>query len=138
MKTINLKEFYPEIYTANTFCKIPEEVLEELLSFRRKENAAKRKLYRYKAYYSLDRNDGIEHDALIFPETPEEIYEKKEDFTRLYNAVKILTKKQRRRLYARTILDMSYAEIAKHENVSESSVRCSVCSARAFLKKFMN
>ena len=35
-ETINLKEFYPEIYTANTFCEIPEEVLEELLSFRRK------------------------------------------------------------------------------------------------------
>ena len=63
MKTINLKEFYPEIYTADTFCEIPEEVLEELLSFRRKENAAKRKVYRNKAYYSLDRNDGVEHGS---------------------------------------------------------------------------
>ena len=138
MKTINLKEFYPEIYTTNTFCEIPEEVLEELLSFRRKENAAKRKIYRYKAYYSLDRNDGVEHEALVFPETPEEIYERKEDLAKLCNAVEMLTKKQRRRLYARTILEMTYADIAKHENVSESSIRCSVCSARAFLKNFMN
>ncbi|MBR4079304.1 MAG: sigma-70 family RNA polymerase sigma factor [Christensenellaceae bacterium] len=138
MKTINLKEFYPEIYTADTFCEIPEEVLEELLSFRRKENAAKRKVYRNKAYYSLDRNDGVEHEALLFPQTPEEVYERKEDLVRLCDAVKMLTKKQRRRLYARTILDMSYAEIAKRENVSESSIRCSVCSARTFLKKFMN
>lgn len=138
MKTINLKEFYPEIYTTNTFYEVPEEILEELLSFRRKENAAQRKLYRYKAYYSLDRNDGIEHESLIFPEIPEEIYERKEDLKRLCKAVEKLTKKQRRRLYARTILEMSYADIAKHENVSESSIRCSVCSARAFLKKFMN
>ena len=138
MKTINLKEFYPEMYITNIFYEVPDEILEELLAFRRKENAAKRKIYRYKAYYSLDRNDGVEHDALIFPETPEEIYEKKENLTKLCKAVEKLTKKQRRRLYARVILEMSYADIAKHENVSESSVRCSVCSARVFLKKFMN
>lgn len=136
MKTINLRECYPAIYTQNTFCEVPDEVAEDLLAFRRKENALQRQIYRYKAYYSLDREDGIENDVLAFPPPPEELYVRKENLTELYAAIQMLTEKQRRRLYARSFLERSYADIARREDVSESSIRSSVCAARARLKRF--
>ena len=33
--------------------------------------------FRHKAYYSLDRNDGIEHEALFVALSPHELYERK-------------------------------------------------------------
>ena len=45
MKKINLRELYPDVY--------------------------ERKMYRYKAQYSLDCENGIENAVLLKPQTPE-------------------------------------------------------------------
>ena len=33
--------------------------------------------YRHKAYYSLDRDDGLEHEAVFVALSPHELYERK-------------------------------------------------------------
>lgn len=40
-------------------------------------------------------------------------------------------------LYAQSFLEMSYTDVARRENVGESSIRCSVCEARGHLKKIL-
>lgn len=61
---------------------------------KRSEEAYNRKKYRYKAHYSLDLNDGIEHDALLMQLTPEQILEKKQLKEGVLNAIKNLPKLQ--------------------------------------------
>lgn len=68
MKEINLRELYPSIYKTDTYVEVSDDVLEAIKAHERAEAACERKMYRYKAHYSLDRGDGIEHDALPTPE----------------------------------------------------------------------
>ena len=63
MAIINLRDFYP-YYTMDSFIEVPDEVAEAMAEFDRKEAAYRLRTYRHKAYYSLDREDGIEHSAL--------------------------------------------------------------------------
>ena len=54
MKKINLREFYPDIYTTDFFVDVTEEVMETIRAAERAEAAYERKMYRYKAqYYSI-------------------------------------------------------------------------------------
>lgn len=76
MKTINLKDYYP-YYTQDTFVELPDELLAIFEESARAEATYERKKYRYKAHYSLDRGDGIEHDILFVSLSPDEIYERK-------------------------------------------------------------
>ena len=64
MAIINLRDFYP-YYTADSFIEVPDEVAEAMAEFDRREAAYRLRTYRHKAYYSLDREDGIEHSALF-------------------------------------------------------------------------
>ena len=57
MKKINLREFYPDIYTTDFFVNVTEEVMETIRVAERAEAAYERKMYRYKAQYSLDCED---------------------------------------------------------------------------------
>ena len=54
MKKINLRELYPDIYTTDFFVDVTEEVMETIRAAERAEAAYERKMYRYKAQYSLD------------------------------------------------------------------------------------
>ena len=76
MTTINLRDYYP-FYTHDYFIDVPDEVVELFKEFDRKEAAYRLRTYRHKAYYSLDRNDGIEHEALFVSLSPHELYELK-------------------------------------------------------------
>ena len=51
MKKINLREFYPDIYTTDFFVDVTEEVMETIRAAERAEAAYERKMYRYKAQY---------------------------------------------------------------------------------------
>lgn len=75
MTTINLRDYYP-FYTHDYFIDVPDEVVELFKEFDRKEAAYRLRTYRHKAYYSLDRNDGIEHEALFVSLSPHELYER--------------------------------------------------------------
>ena len=62
MAIINLRDYYP-FYTSDCFMEVSEEVAEMFKEFDRKEAAYRLRTYRHKAYYSLDRDDGLEHEA---------------------------------------------------------------------------
>ena len=58
MQTINLKQYYP-FCTEDTFVEVSDEIVEAFLLDKRAEAARERKMYRYKAFYSLDCNDEL-------------------------------------------------------------------------------
>ena len=64
MAIINLRDYYP-FYTSDCFMEVSEEVAEMFKEFDRKEAAYRLRTYRHKAYYSLDRDDGLEHEAVF-------------------------------------------------------------------------
>ena len=68
MQTINLKQYYP-FCTEDTFVEVSDEIVEAFLLDKRAEAARERKMYRYKAFYSLDCNDGIENAAIGWDES---------------------------------------------------------------------
>lgn len=70
MQTVNLKKYYYPLFTKDTFVEVSDEVAEALLLMHREENNRIRKMYYHKAYFSLDREDGIENDALCGFENP--------------------------------------------------------------------
>ena len=71
MKKINLRELYPDVYTTDFFVDVTEEVMETIRVAERAEAAYERKMYRYKAQYSLDCENGIENAVLLKPQTLE-------------------------------------------------------------------
>ena len=93
---------------------------------------SERRKFRHKAHYSLNREDGIENDALNRPLTPEEILEQKQLREEVYAALMQLTAIQARRIYARFYLGMAVKEIAQIEGVDRRRVWASI---RRGLKK---
>ena len=139
MKTINLKEYYEHI-TRDTYIDIPDEVYEVFEKSRKDEEAYQSRVYYHKAFYSLDRDDGIEHSAIFVSSSPAEIYERKLTSTELHTAIATLPDKQAKRIYAYYFLGMSMTDIAKAEGVNKSqitrSIKKGLCSMEKFLKTF--
>jgi len=52
--------------------------METIRAAERAEAAYERKMYRYKAQYSLDCENGIENAVLLKPQTPEMLLEEKQ------------------------------------------------------------
>ena len=77
MQKINLRELYPDVYKTDVFVDVAEEVLAAIRGQEKDDAAYERRKFRYKAHYSLNREDGIENDALNRPLTPEEVLEQK-------------------------------------------------------------
>lgn len=140
MTIINLRDFYPS-YTSNCFIEVPEEVAAALLEFDRKEAAYRLRTYRHKTYYSLDREDGIEHEAIFVALSPTEIYERKVTMQELHAAIASLPDKQAKRIYAHFILGISKVDIARAEGVNEKVVRIAIerglRNMEKYLKNFM-
>jgi RNA polymerase sigma-70 factor (ECF subfamily) len=140
MTTINLRDYYP-YYTADCFIEVSDEVAAMLLAHARYEAAYQRRRYWNKAHYSLDRGDGIEHDALFVSVSPCEIYERKVTYEQLYAAIASLPDKQAKRIYAHYFLGMSKGAIAKAEGVNKSQITRSIQAAltriETFLKKVL-
>lgn len=118
MKRINLRDYYPS-YTSDLFMEVADEIALSLKRFELDEKAC---TYRHRAYYSLDWNDGIEHDAIFLSLSPEEIYERKVTNQEIYAAINSLSDKQAKRICAYFFLGMSKAAIAKAEGVRESTI----------------
>jgi RNA polymerase sigma factor (sigma-70 family) len=136
MKKINLRELYPDVYTTDFFVDVTEEVMETIRAAERAEAAYERKMYRYKAYYSLDCDNGIENAILMKPQTPEMLLEEKQLREQLYAAVMALPEKQAKRIYARYYLGMRVSEIATAEGVDQSRVRDSIRRGLKQLAKY--
>ena len=75
MQKINLRELYPDVYKTNVFVDVAEEVVAAIRGQEQDDAAYERRKFRHKAHYSLNREDGIENDALNRPLTPEEVLE---------------------------------------------------------------
>lgn len=126
MKTINLRDLYPDVYKTDTFVEVTEEVLDVIQTAQRLEAAYERRMYRHKAHYSLDCGNGIEKAAVFRTATPGDILEEKQQQERLYAAVTALPEKQAKRIYAHFYLGMTPVEIAHAEGVDPSCVRRSI------------
>ena len=132
MQKINLRDLYPDVYKTDAFVDVAEEVLAAIQSQKQADAAYERRKFRHKAHYSLDREDGIENDALARTLTPEEVMEQKQLREEVYAALMQLPAIQARRIYARFYLGMTVAEIAKVEGVDRRRVWASI---RRGLKK---
>lgn len=73
MQTINLKQYYP-FCKEDIFVEVSDEIVEAFLLDKRAEAARDRKMFRYKAFYSLDCNDGIENAAIGWAQPSPEDY----------------------------------------------------------------
>lgn len=125
MKTINLQDIYP-FYDNDCFVDVADEVADIFEDSRRVESAYQRKMYRNKAHFSLDRNDGIEHEILFVSMSPYEIYERKVSNEQLHAAITALPDMQAKRIYAHYFLGMSKTTIAIAEGVSKMAVCSSI------------
>lgn len=139
MKTVNLKDYYAHI-SIDTYIDISDEVFNIFEEHRKAEQAYQSKVHYHKAYYSLDRGDGIEHSALFVSLSPDEIYERKLTTEQLHAAIATLSDKQAKRIYAHYFLGMSKTAIAKAEGVSKAtigqSIKGALKSIECFLKKY--
>ena len=136
MKKVNLKDLYPDVYKNDHFVEVTDEVQAVFQSDERAEAAYERKMYRYKAHYSLDCDNGIENAILLKPQTPEMLLEEKQLREQLYAAVMALPEKQAKRIYARYYLGMRVSEIAVAEGVDPSRVRDSIRRGLKQLAKY--
>ena len=126
MKKVNLRDLYPDVYKNDHFVEVTEDVLETIRAAERAEAAYDRRMYRYKAHYSLDCDNGIENAVLLKPQTPEMVLEEKQFQEQVYAAVMKLPEKQAKKIYARYYLGMTVNEIAEVEGVDPSRVRDSI------------
>ena len=134
MKRINLKAYYDHIIE-DTYIDIPDEVFNLFEEYRKAEQAYQSRIHYHKAYYSLDRGDGIEHSVLFVSLSPDEIYERRLTSEQLHAAIATLPDKQAKRIYAHYFLGMSKTAIAKAEGVSEAAVRVGIEKALKNLEK---
>ena len=136
MKVINLRDIYPH-YTQDCFVEVTDEVADLFSEFDHKEAAYRLRTYRHKAYYSLDRHDGIEHEALFVALSPHERYERKVTKQELHAAISRLPDKQAKRIYAHFILGMTKQDIARAEGVHEKVVRVAIERGLRHLEKIL-
>ena len=66
MKKINLRDYYP-YYSQDMIVEVPDEVALLLREYMLLEEAYRIRTYRYKAFYSLDRDEGVEREILQKP-----------------------------------------------------------------------
>jgi RNA polymerase sigma-70 factor, ECF subfamily len=111
MPTINLRKYYPFL-TEDHLVEVSNEVAEAFLFAKRQEDNYHHRAWYHKAYYSLDRSDGIENSILHTEPSPEEILMQKVSMQQLYEALDHLPPIQARRVYAHYILGMKKVDIA--------------------------
>lgn len=94
MEIINLRDYYP-FYNEDTFAEVTDEVAAQLRRFELDDAAHRIRSYRAKAYYSLDRGDGIECEAINKPPTPDELLDREQISMLLREAMSTLTQNRR-------------------------------------------
>ena len=126
------------------FVEVSDEIVEAFLLDKRAEAARERKMFRYKAFYSLDCNDGIENAAIGWAQPSpedhliekEELAEYEELIRRLYEAISSLPPMQARRVHARYMLGMKVKDIAAMEGITPSQAGKSIHAALRRLRRY--
>jgi RNA polymerase sigma-70 factor (ECF subfamily) len=137
MKRINLRTYYSFINPHDIYFDVSDEVVILLEQFNKNEHAYNERRRRHGAYYSLDKDDGIDREIMLIVLSPQEVYEKKLERETLYSAILNLSEKQMKRIYAHFFIGMSISSIAHIECLDESSVRSSINNALKHLKKIL-
>lgn len=125
MKEMNLRDFYPW-NKENVIIEVTEEVEEELLAGQRYIKASRRRVYRNKAHYSLDAEDGIEYSACFSNPSPQELIERMERFEYLCHALNSLPDAQGQRVFEHYLLGHSVKAIAAAEGMTERSITAAI------------
>lgn len=131
MKEINLRDFYPWYME-----DVMVEVAEELLAGQRYIKASRRRVYRNKAHFSLDAEDGIEYSACFFNPSPQELIERMERFEYLCHALNSLPDAQGQRVFEHYLLGHSVKAIAA-EGVTERAVSAAIQRGLENMKKYL-
>ena len=135
MTTIKLNRYYPHL-TENITLEVSDEIAVVLSTGGRLCDSYKRRKREHDEC-SLDLDPGF---VMFPPLTPEEIILDEENCSALYAALDQLPPIQARRVYAHYILGKKKSEIAKAENVVESSIcgsiRRGVKNLAEILRKF--
>ena len=79
MKRINLRNYYP-FYTSDCFIEVSDEVAAVLQNYKLYEAAYRMRTYRHRAFYSLDRDDGIQRNVLVPGHAPRRALRAQSDF----------------------------------------------------------
>ncbi len=135
MKNINLHDHYPHL-TNSPMIEVPDELSALLQDLNRKEDSAQRQIRRYIASTPVNEIPQSAISADFWPETPEDIAERKFMYKLLYKGLATLSAKQSRRIYAYFFLNMRIDEIARTERVGVRSVYDSIAKGLKRLEKF--
>lgn len=131
-----LRDFYPW-YMEDVMVEVTEEVAEELLAGQRYIKASRRRVYRNKAHYSLDAEDGIEYSACFSNPSPQELIERMERFEYLCHALNSLPDAQGQRVFEHYLLGHSVKAIAAAEGVTERAVNAAIQRGLENMKKYL-
>ena len=125
MIKINLRHYYPH-YTSDVFIEVPDDIAIELHTFENEDAAFRMRRSRNRAFYSLDREDGLEREMQNSAPSSEDGFFREHLACSLFSALQELPIAQARRIYAHYILGMSNLAIARVEGINEGNVRKSV------------
>lgn len=140
MIKINLRHYYPH-YTSDVYIEVPDDIAIELHAFENEDVAFRMRRSRNRAFYSLDREDGLEREMQFSTPSCEDGFFREHLACSLFSALQKLPVVQARRIYAHYILGMSNLAIARVEGVNESKIRKSIthglCNLKIKLKEFV-
>ena len=128
---------YNKIELAEGRMATDEEVAEELLAGQRYIKASRRRVYRNKAHFSLDAEDGIEYSACFSNPSPQELIERMERFEYLCHALNSLPDAQGQRVFEHYLLGHSVKAIAVAEGVTERAVSAAIQRGLENMKKYL-
>ena len=135
MTTINLRDYYPSLYSKDEYIDVPDEVAKLLKDSENEQKAYEEYIRYHKAYYSLDCGDNIEIETLHRPKEPLEIVLEQELSEQMRHALEGLTPTDRRRFLYYTLGNLSKSDIARREGVWENAVRKSIERAKTHLQQ---
>lgn len=126
MQILNLRELYPDVYKTDVYLSVSDEVYAVFPACKRAEAAYQRQVYRYKAHYSFDLDNGIENAVIQHLPTPEEMFDEKQLYRQIHAAIMDLPNKQAKRIYAYFFLNLTPMEISRIEGVHICRIHCSI------------
>ena len=136
MIKINLRHYYPH-YTSDVYIEVPDDIAIELHTFENEDAAFRMRRSRNRAFYSLDREDGLERKMQFSAPSSEDGFFREHLACSLFSALQELPVVQARRIYAHYIIGMSNLAIARVEGINEGNVRKSISRGLLSLKKIL-